>query len=405
MNQAIEYIKNIFDSQNIPAFLLKQPYDNICDVDFTLKQHIYNSTEPYEPLMIWLEESCHPGNIYVLHDYLELYNVVFIPPEAEPGTYFVAGPYRYRKITEREVYDIMGKTECSSAMKNRIFSFYNNVTVTFSQDKFESLLVAVLSPFLGEETRIYSVDMNRELREFFVSEENFASLTEDDPSLTLLQNRYDIQNEMLEAVRQMDAERAVSLHRRFIQFNVRPSTTNALRNMKNMNVIFNTLLRRTAEECQVHPYYIDAISRKYAIEIESCTNDAQVHDLAQVMIRKYCLLIQNHSMKGYSMNVQKSMIYIETHYAEALSLAVLARYLNLSTSYLSALFKREVDMTVMEYICQTRIKHALILLNSTQLPIQDIAAECGFTDLNYFSRVFKKKQGTSPSQYRKLIQR
>ena len=94
-------------------------------------------------------------------------------------------------------------------------------------------------------------------------------------------------------------------------------------------------------------------------------------------------------------------LLIDFHYSEYLSLSVIARALNVNASYLSSQFKKMTGSTVTEYINSTRIKHALPLLAQSNRSIEDIAASCGFDDMNYFARVFKKVQGISPSAYRK----
>lgn len=86
-----------------------------------------------------------------------------------------------------------------------------------------------------------------------------------------------------------------------------------------------------------------------------------------------------------------------------LSLKCLAEEYSVNPSYLSALFKKEMGMTITAFINEQRMKQAVLYLNSTSLRIQTIATEVGFTDLNYFSKVFKKYTGITPSDYRKKI--
>lgn len=74
-------------------------------------------------------------------------------------------------------------------------------------------------------------------------------------------------------------------------------------------------------------------------------------------------------------------------------------------SYLSTLFKKETGVTITDYINTTRIRQSLILLNSTNLSISEIAARCGFVDANYYSRIFKKFQGKTPKHYRESVQK
>ena len=52
-----------------------------------------------------------------------------------------------------------------------------------------------------------------------------------------------------------------------------------------------------------------------------------------------------------------------------------------------------------------RLRHALVLLNSTTIPIQVVAASCGYSDLNYFIKLFKRENGISPKQYRVQMNR
>lgn len=118
------------------------------------------------------------------------------------------------------------------------------------------------------------------------------------------------------------------------------------------------------------------------------------------MIHKYCLLVRNHSMKNYSQLTQRCITYIDFHYAEPLSLSFFADMCHVTKSYLSTLFKKETDTNITDYIHSVRIRHALVLLNSTALPIHAIAASCGYSDINYFIKIFKRLNGNSPKQYR-----
>ena len=89
---------------------------------------------------------------------------------------------------------------------------------------------------------------------------------------------------------------------------------------------------------------------------------------------------------------------------EQLSLTSFAEMYYVSSTHLSALFKKEVKMNLKEYIQEVRLRQARIQLNTTRLPIQEIAANCGFMDVNYFTRVFRKVHGMSPREYRNKMQ-
>ncbi len=93
--------------------------------------------------------------------------------------------------------------------------------------------------------------------------------------------------------------------------------------------------------------------------------------------------------------------YIDENYKEKLTLEMLANKFYIHKSYLARIFKDEYGVTVTAYICQVRITKAKSLLRFTQMAVEEIAYEVGFPDRNYFSRVFKRVEGTTPGQYRK----
>lgn len=93
--------------------------------------------------------------------------------------------------------------------------------------------------------------------------------------------------------------------------------------------------------------------------------------------------------------------FIDEHYAEKLSLKSVAGSFFIDKYYLARLFKERYGVTVTAYLQQVRITHAKRMLRFTDMKIEDIASECGLGEPNYFSRVFKKIEGMSPSEFRK----
>ncbi len=93
--------------------------------------------------------------------------------------------------------------------------------------------------------------------------------------------------------------------------------------------------------------------------------------------------------------------YLQEHLAEEISLSVLAEEFHLSAQYISQLFKSEIGVNFLAYLTNIRMEKAKKLLLTTALSIADISAQCGYGDYRVFTKVFKKSEGITPSQYRR----
>ena len=107
-----------------------------------------------------------------------------------------------------------------------------------------------------------------------------------------------------------------------------------------------------------------------------------------------------YNLKNYSQPIQKIITYISTDLTADLSLKSLANQVNINPSYLSTLFKKEVGLTLTEYVNRSRIEFSKRLLAGTNQPIKSIATQSGIPDIQYFTRMFKRITGVSPKVYR-----
>lgn len=94
-----------------------------------------------------------------------------------------------------------------------------------------------------------------------------------------------------------------------------------------------------------------------------------------------------------------AMIYIKENYARDISLGEVARSIGITESYLSRLFKSRTAGTFLECLRNHRVKKALELMQDQSLRINEIARKTGFRDMSYFSEVFRKCVGVTPSRY------
>lgn len=93
--------------------------------------------------------------------------------------------------------------------------------------------------------------------------------------------------------------------------------------------------------------------------------------------------------------------YLQEHMAEELSLSVLAEQFYLNPQYISQLFKNEIGVGFLTYLTNIRMEKAKKLLLSTSYSIAEVAEQSGYGDYRVFTKVFKKTEGITPSQYRR----
>ena len=100
------------------------------------------------------------------------------------------------------------------------------------------------------------------------------------------------------------------------------------------------------------------------------------------------------------MVAKEAMKYIHDHYAEDISLQDVADVMGYSDVYFCKLFKQNFGKSFIVYLNEYRIEKAKQLLENPLINIKDICYKSGYRDANYFTRVFKRQTGKTPSEYR-----
>ena len=116
-------------------------------------------------------------------------------------------------------------------------------------------------------------------------------------------------------------------------------------------------------------------------------------------------LFQRQTPKSQDPQEERSILlitrYLQEHLAEEISLSVLAEEFHLSAQYISQLFKSEIGVGFLAYLTNIRMEQAKKLLLSTSLSIAEVSEQSGYGDYRVFTKVFKKNEGITPSQYRR----
>ena len=105
----------------------------------------------------------------------------------------------------------------------------------------------------------------------------------------------------------------------------------------------------------------------------------------------------SHRMGQIRENIER---YIRKHYTSELSMQDVAKAMNYSEAYFCKLFKQCFKVNFSAYLNEYRIGRAKEMLQSTRLSVREVSLACGYSDANYFARVFKRVTGVTPSEFR-----
>lgn len=144
-------------------------------------------------------------------------------------------------------------------------------------------------------------------------------------------------------------------------------------------------------------------SQKIVIQLENCTNLEEIKGILSDYVNQSIQNIEQLRTNKSRKLIDKAKIYIQTNYADDISLESIAYEIGLSACYLSTLFKNMEMTSIKEYITDVRIEASKKYLQDINLKIYEVAANVGYTDSRYFSQLFRKKVGYTPGQYREFI--
>ncbi len=130
---------------------------------------------------------------------------------------------------------------------------------------------------------------------------------------------------------------------------------------------------------------------------------ANLYNLVVLLLRNY--LDESVTKKQLTFKINnfkrfyKVFDFIDNNYNKKIWVTNLANIAHVSTYYFCRIFKQMTGRTITEYINEVRLKKSIELLKNGNMNITEIAINCGFNDVNYFSRLFKKKHGVSPTKF------
>ncbi len=166
-------------------------------------------------------------------------------------------------------------------------------------------------------------------------------------------------------------------------------------------ILQESLIMQSLRNVGVPDLPLDDVYAEFSRRIYFACDLPECRMISEEMVIRFCQMNALKEIQNYSLLVQKVLQAVDRDLSQPLTLQYFSHTLNVNSSYLSSLFSREMGTTLTEYVTERRISYAADLLLTTQHPIKTVAKKAGIPDVQYFSRLFKKRMGQTPSQYRR----
>lgn len=383
----------------MPHVMFEYGYNQIPEI---LKGYLENVSD-----LLNIHETNSEHDVFFHSNY---YKINFISARVYDGMNYlgsiVVGPYLMEEPTALMIEDVIFKNNFSISLRHIIKQYYLSLPLisTYKAKTIAEFLAYIASNLHSmnfENSKIGNISYSFET-EYPITPNTIKEKTE--LSIASIEKRYSTENEFIYAVENGDKEKIDKfLNEDLFFFSKIPDRipTDPLRSKKNLTFVLNTLLRKAVEKGGVHPLYIHSISEKFAIQIEKTSSIQQLLDLQNKMFLDYCDTVKKFSLKKFNYSVRKAIEFIRISLDQDLSLNIISNSINANPYELSRQFKKETGKTITEYINKQRVNEAIYIMQNQNISITAVSDIVGFNDVNYFTKVFKKIKGITPSEYRK----
>ncbi|WP_117161220.1 response regulator [Paraliobacillus sp. X-1268] len=202
---------------------------------------------------------------------------------------------------------------------------------------------------------------------------------------------FKVEKALIESIKHGDLQETLQRFDSYYQL-IQDASDYKVKTMKKALEDFVIVLTRSMKEL--------GIMENFQMSFTHLETSMQIKEATKTHLSYIVEQITNWRTDGVQGLLIQAKDYIDFHFHEQISLEEVAEEIGLSSYYLSKLFKERFQITFIDYLTNTRLEKAKVLLLDSVMPLKEIALTIGYKDPNYFSRVFKKETGWSPRYYR-----
>ena len=401
--EQLAFLRQLLSDMNMTSCIVKEPEKRIPpEIDRRLRAELFG----LDNYVDFLQNSMSQAKAKTIYRFFDEYDCNYIFLQLPDASYFFMGPYLMEMPSKKRIQEKAVSLGLNEEQEKRMQLYYAALPLIEDENLLLTMVNTLAKQLWGEPEQYvmeyveYAIPDRYEPIPFSVDTAagNAMAL-----SLQSLEQNYANENLLMDAVSKGKLHLVTAVASSVYNNGAEQRLADSLRDRKNNLVILKTLLRKAAEYGGVHPLHIHRLSSSFAEQIENTRSIKQSWQLQEKMIRSFCNLVKQQSLSEYSLYVAQAITMVQFDLTADLSLKAIAAQLNVNPSYLSNLFHKECGCTLTEFVNRQRVEKAALLLRNNNLLVQDVAAECGIQDANYFIKLFKKYTGLTPNRYRQQM--
>lgn len=399
----IEYFsKLIYESVHIPVFYINKDLEVITSFPAIFKSNpIYPS---YDELYEQLDFSNDPLNVPVLRttNFLESFISIKVGNKGKIQGTWILGPSVYSPIADETIYGLLNDFQVKVTV-DTLKEYYESLSVI---NKLTLLHTGLLAIYLLYSKRLSVTDVIQ--KDTILTNNN--DTIEENPDLQVSKNRQEISFHTSYQWEQMVMQcvkegRKEDLLNKLIFPDIEGrlgvlSKKSHFNSQKNLVISTITLATRYAIEGGLHPELAYTMSDLYIQGLEDIKEAPELQTYSREALCDFTDRVNEAKHHKYTTPIIECQSYVFKHLYEEITLGQLAKEVNMHQNYLSALFKKEVGLSITEYILKQKVEEAKKLLTHSDYPLSEIYSWLNFHDQSHFTKVFKKYTGTTPKKFK-----
>lgn len=345
--------------------------------------------------------SLEPGRLYFVHDIFSSIYVLFTPPGTPEIT--IIGPILYEAVDTERFSALLRTYRIPEHFAPRLLEYFSQIPQIPSLSFLEHLFCQLAQHLYGSGAAPVYIQIADYIEEMPIRLNTLLSRDPQSPAgVDLIEKIHKMELALMSTIVSGNQELSLTLFGSLMELGKAgiPRLKNTHRDHINYLIGLSAFFCKEATLNGIHPACLQEANGQFVQRSEQCTDSSQLNRAFEALICAYCSAVKNHMLNGHSPHIGRILAYIHTDLRMDLSLKALADCLNVNASYLSDLFSREVGTSLTNYVTARRVELAQSLLSFTDLPIKTVAECCGFSNIQYFSKLFRKYTAQSPKRYR-----